>query len=184
MVRKPVYWRYKNTILLLVSLAAFFALANSPAVKSAITSVGSLGLFGVVLTGILFVSIFTAAPAAVILFFLAKHHSPVVVALYAGFGAVIGDYLIFRYLKNNIFTELHDIFNKLGGTYFSRLFSTPYFSWALPILGAAIIASPLPDEVGITMMGLSRVKNWQFAIISFTLNTIGIFFILTAARTL
>lgn len=48
--------------------------------------------------------------------------------------------------------------------------------------GAFIIASPFPDEMRIGLIGASKLKNWQFLILSFLLNSIGIFVVVTAAR--
>jgi len=63
-----------------------------------------------------------------------------------------------------------------------KLFLSPFFTWLIPIAGAFIIASPLPDEIGISLMGLSKVKNWHFILITFLLNAIGIFLVVTLAR--
>ncbi len=183
-MKEPKYknWKYKNTTLLVISFIVLLIFADMPVVKNTINSISSLGNLGVFFTGIFFVSIFTVAPATVILFSLAQKFSPASVALFAGLGAVVGDYLIFRFLKDRVFSELQPLFKGLGGSYLKKFFHTPYFAWILPILGAAIIASPLPDEIGISMMGLSKVKNWQFALISWVLNTAGIFIILSVVQ--
>jgi membrane protein YqaA with SNARE-associated domain len=175
-------WQYTNTTLLILSLVIFFFLSETNFIKDLIIKIGELGYLGAFLVGIFFVSIFTVAPASVILFYLAKNNDPFLTAVFAGMGAVVGDYLIFRFLKDKVFEELHPVFNKIKGSYFHRLFHTPYFSWLLPVIGATIIASPLPDEIGITLMGLSRVKGWQFIVITFILNTIGILAIIGLAK--
>ena len=61
-----------------------------------------------------------------------------------------------------------------------HLIHTKYFSWTLPVLGAVIIASPLPDEMGVGLMGISKLKTSQFILLSFVLNSIGIFIIVSA----
>ncbi len=175
-------WHYKNTALLICGLVILFLIADTDYVKSILVSIGQLGYLGAFITGIFFVSIFTVAPASVVLFYLATQHDPILLSMLAGLGAVLGDYVIFRFLKDRVFEELHYLFKKMGGSKLSRLFNTPYFAWALPILGAAIIASPFPDEIGISLLGLSRVKNWQFVVVTYLLNTIGIFIIITASE--
>lgn len=175
-------WPYKNTTLLLISLAAVFYLAQTPAVDSLIKQAGTFGYAGAFITGIFFVSTFTAAPAALVLFNLADHLHAVEVALLAGLGAMVGDYLLFRLIRDNVFGELRQIFGRLHHPHVSALFRTPYFVWLLPVLGAAIIASPLPDEVGVSILGLSKLKKWQFFAVTFLLNAIGIFLIVTAAK--
>jgi hypothetical protein len=176
-------WPYSNTGILILSLVLLYVFADYPFIKNFMSSIGALGYLGAFITGIFFVSIFTVAPASVILFDLANTLNPILVAILAGFGTVLGDYLIFSFLRDKLFNELKPLFYKFGGTLLKKLFLTPYFSWLIPIFGAVIIASPLPDETGITMLGLSKVKIWQFLLITFLLNSAGIFILVTIAVT-
>ncbi|MFY9484841.1 MAG: hypothetical protein WAP74_04505 [Patescibacteria group bacterium] len=175
-------WSYKNTTLLVVSLLIFWYFAGSDTVKSVIQLVGELGYVGALLTGMFLVSTFTVAPALVVLYHLAEVLNPFEIAVLAGIGGVGGDYLIFRYLKDRIFTELKPLLQHLGGSYISTIFKTPYFAWLTPLIGAAIIASPFPDEIGVGILGISKLKNWQFILLSFLLNATGIFIVVTIAR--
>lgn len=177
-------WRYKNTGLLIVSVALLFYLAETPFVERVIVTMGSFGYVGSFISGIFFVSTFTVVPAGVVLYHIAESLNPLGVALSAGLGAVIGDFIIFRFFKDHVFEELRPIFSKLGNHPILRIFSTPYFAWILPVLGAFIIASPFPDEVGIGLMGLSRMKSWKFLVLTFVLNATGIFFVVTLALSL
>jgi len=177
-------WKYKNTFFLLLSLVALFYFSGTDFGQSIITGISKLGYIGSFFSGIFFVSTFTVVPASVVLFKLAQVYNPLLIALTAGLGAVIGDYIIFRFLKDNVFDEIKPVFMKLGGSHFSQLISTPYFAWLAPVLGALIIASPFPDEIGVGLMGISKLKNWQFLTISFLLNGLGILFIITVANSL
>ena len=95
---------------------------------------------------------------------------------------MLGDYIIFRFLKDRVFDEFASVVAKIGGSHLRQLLHTPYFAWLLPVLGAIIIASPLPDELGITLMGLGKIKNWQFLTLSFVLNSSGILIIASLAH--
>ena len=183
-IEKYKNWKFKNTFFLVVSLVLFFYFADTSFVKNIINSIGTLGYLGAFIVGIFFVSTFTVAPASVVLFYLSKEINPVEIALIAGLGAVLGDFMIFRFLKDRVFEELKPIFMKLGGSYVSQLFSTPYFAWFPPVLGAIIIASPFPDEIGIGLLGITKLKSWQFIGLSFILNSLGIFLIVTIANLL
>lgn len=176
------HWRYKNTAFLILSLVIFFFLADTPQVKNIITFIGDFGYIGAFFVGILFVSVFTVAPAAVVLFYLAENLNPLGIALAAGTGGVVGDYLILRYLKDRVFNELKPIFINHGGKPLRKLFKTPFFAWAVPILGAIIIMSPFPDEVGIGLMGLSKIRTWKLMGILYLLDVAGIFLIVIAAK--
>lgn len=175
-------WKYKNTTLLIVSIITFIYLAQTPTIQSLIKQAGTLGYFGAFITGIFFVSTFTAAPAAIVLFNIADNLHPIEVALLAGLGAMVGDYLIFRLMKDKIFDEMRPIFTRLQHPYVRTLFKTPYFAWLLPVIGALIIASPLPDEVGVSMLGLTKIKRWQFFLVTYLLNAFGILVIVYLAK--
>ncbi len=175
-------WGYKNTGFLIVSVVVFFYFADTDFVKNIINIIGNFGYLGAFITGIFFVSTFTVAPAMVVLYNLADKLNPFEVAILAGLGAVAGDYLIFRFFKDKVFEELKPLFFRLQGHYFRKVFRTPYFTWLTPLIGAVIIASPFPDEVGVGILGIARLKNWQFALLSFFLNATGIFIIVTIAK--
>lgn len=168
--------------MLVISIMLFFWLAKTPLVDSLIKEVGTLGYLGAFITGVFFVSTFTVAPAAVILFHLADSLHPIEVALLAGLGAMVGDYFIFRFMKDRVFEELLPVIRRLHTPRIKILFKSPYFAWLLPVAGAFVIASPLPDEAGVTMLGLSKIKRWQFFLLAFVLNAVGIFLIVTATK--
>lgn len=170
--------------MLFLSIVAVFVLAGTDTFQSWLNSIGGLGYLGAFIAGLLFVSTFTVTPAAFVLFNLADHLNPLLVALIAGTGAMLGDYLIFKYMRDKVFDELGGLFNRWRGHQFRRLFKTPFFAWMMPVIGAALIASPLPDEIGISMLGLSKLKKWQFLLLTFLLNSLGIFFVVLLARSI
>ncbi|KKR21507.1 MAG: hypothetical protein UT48_C0007G0028 [Parcubacteria group bacterium GW2011_GWE2_39_37] len=175
-------WKYKNTFLLLVSLIVLYFVAETEFVKQFIAKIGEWGYFGAFLVGIFFVSTFTVAPSVLVIYYLAQSLNPWEVAIFAGIGAVIGDALIFSFLRDGIFDEIRPLFSFFQKPLFLRMINSSYFAWFLPIIGALIIASPFPDEIGISLMGLSKIKRWQFLIVSFVLNSAGLLIITTLAR--
>lgn len=178
------HWRYKNSTLLVASIVTIFFLADTDIAHALISRVGTYGYLGAAITGVFFVSTFTVAPASLVLFHLAQEFNPVLIAASAGLGALLGDLLIFRFLRDGVFEELRPLVSGFGESHLGTLFRTPYFAWLMPVIGAAIIASPLPDEIGIGLLGLSRMKLWQFALLAFALNALGIFAIVTVAAAL
>lgn len=178
-MKKSSKWRYKNTTFLVLSLVALFYVADTEVVHALIKQIGSYGYLGAAITGVFFVSTFTVAPASVVLFHLAQEFNPILIALCAGAGAAIGDLLIFRFLKDRVFDELAPLFRRFGNSHVSYVFKTPYFAWFLPVIGAVIIASPIPDEIGIGLMGLSNIRFWQFMLLAFVLNATGIFIVVS-----
>lgn len=175
-------WQFANTLLLVVSLIAFFVLASTPAVHGFISTVGHLGYLGALVTGAFFVSTFTVAPAIVVLYSLAHALPPVPLALAAGVGAMLGDFILFKFVRDRLYDEWAPVFSRLSDTPFGQLFASPFFAWLTPVIGALIIASPFPDEVGVGMLGLSKLESWKMLLITFVLNAVGIFFVVLAAN--
>ncbi len=174
-------WRHKNLIIFFLSLIVAFLLSRFEPFSNFLLNLGELGYLGAFFAGILFVSIFTVATGAVILLVLAESLSPIEIGIIAGLGAVVGDFIIFRFIKDNLLEEVTPIYNRFGGNHISHVLHTKYFSWTLPVIGAIIIASPFPDEIGVSLMGISKMKTYQFLLTSFLLNAIGIFLVVSAS---
>lgn len=180
--RRHLYFRYKNLTLALAGILLAASVSKIDAVHQILTGLGNFGYVSAFIAGGLFVSTFTVAAGAIILFFLAETFTPWEIGLIAGLGAVVGDLTIFKFVKNGLAGEITEIYNHLDGRHHLRkLFHSKYFSWTLPVVGALIIASPLPDELGVTLMGISRLNTFQFLITSFLLNSAGIFLVVSGA---
>ncbi len=174
-------WKYKNLTFFFLSFIAALLLSRYEPFHNFLLNLGGLGYIGAFFAGMLFVFTFTIATGAVILFVLAESLSPIEIGIIAGLGAVVGDFIIFRFIKDNLLEEVTPIYNRFGGNHISHVLHTKYFSWTLPVIGAIIIASPFPDEIGVSLMGISKMKTYQFLLISFLLNTIGIFLVISAS---
>mgnify|MGYP001573402360 CR=1 FL=1 len=172
--------------LAVVILSIFIAiiLAKTGALESLITSTQKIRFLGSFIAGILFVSVFTAAPATVALGEIAQSNSVIVVAILGGLGALIGDLLIFRFVKDKLSEELLGLIKKSKSERLMSISRIKGLRWVVPLIGALIIASPLPDEIGVVMLGLSKMKNSLFIPLSFFLNSIGILIIGLIAKSL
>lgn len=182
-VRKN-HFKYKNLTILGIGLLLAAFLYKFELFHSLLLALGSLGYIGAFFAGMLFVSSFTVATGMVILLVLAEQLIPLEIAVLAGIGAVVGDLFIFHFVKDGLISEIQPIFERFGGKHIQTLLHTKYFSWSLPLIGALIIASPLPDEIGVSLMGISKMSTVKFLIVSFMLNSIGIFFIVSASLVL
>lgn len=139
-------------------------------------------LLAIFVAGFCFVSIFTILPATVVLGQFAIEQSLPLVAVIGGLGALCGDYVIFRFFRDRIAGDMR-FFSSL--TFFRQLkhFHRLHVSrWFLAIVGAIIVASPLPDEVGLAMLGLTKIGMRLFVPVSFVLNTGSIVLVGLVAR--
>lgn len=169
----------KNNIMrdlgiIILSIVIAVILAKTGALAGILTSTQEWTVLGSLVAGIFFVSIFTAAPAGVVLFEIAAANSIWEVALFGGIGALIGDLIIFRFIKDSLSEDIHWLIRKTKQERLTSIFHLNLFRWIVPFIGALIVASPLPDEIGLAMMGLSKMKTSVFMPISFTLNFLGI----------
>ncbi len=176
------HWKYKNITFLIISFALVLFVLQNETIHSYLLHLGNFGYIGAFLAGVLFVSTFTVATGAIILLVLAETLSPIEIGIIAGFGAVVGDFVIFRFFKDDLAEEIKSIYNLFDRkNHLKKVFHTKYFSWTLPVIGAVIIASPLTDEIGVSLMGISKMTTFRFLLISFLLNAIGIFLVVSAS---
>lgn len=100
-----------------------------------------------------------------------------------GLGALIGDLFIFNLVKFSFQDEFDRIKNtktmqKLGKL-IDRNLSKKIKFYLLFLFAEFLIATPLPDEAGMTILaGFTKIKQSILAISSFILHTIAIYLIL------
>ncbi len=122
---------------------------------------------------------FTAAPATVLLLIMSQEVNLISGALIGGLGGLLADTLIFSLIRFSMNDELKALRKERPVHYFISKIPKPVNKYLIPILGGLIIASPLPDEIGVAMLaGSKKISTPIFLLISFGASTIGIFSIL------
>lgn len=175
-------WRWSNTLLLILSLIVFGLFVRTQLAHEIFEVFKGFSYIGVFIAGLLSPSTFTAVPAYALIFGFANDLNPLLTALVAGSGAMVGDYLIYRFIKNRVFEELAPLVKYFHNERLIAIFHTPYFAWLAPLFGVLLIASPLPDEVGLGMLGIGEMRRRVFLLITFTINTLGILTVVLLAR--
>jgi len=164
----------RDIIIIAASVAFAVYIARSDLID--FLRVGFIPLEAVVV-GFFFTSLLTVAPAGVAFAELAHVTTPIHLAAWGALGSVIGDLVLFFFVRDAL---SRDIMALLRGPWVRKLkalFNTPLLSWAIPVAGAIAIASPLPDEIGIAMLGLSKTDVRFFVPISYAMNFLGILLI-------
>lgn len=173
--------------LAIVALSIFVAvlLARSDALIVLFTSTREWEHIGSFIAGIFFTSVFTAAPAVVTLGEIAQVYPIPMTAFSGALGALLGDLIIFRFVKDRLSQDLIQLVSHAGGAKrFKALFRLKFFRWLTFLVGGLIIASPLPDEIGISLLGFSKMRTNLFMVLSFVFNFIGIYIIGLIARSI
>lgn len=172
---------YTDLAIILISIAVAVILLKSGAVEHLLLTTGEVRVFGNFLAGALFTSTFTIAPATVALLEIGKLIPPLEVALVGGLGAAVGDFIIFLFLRNRLAEDLRFILRGQRHLY-ETIVGRRFFRFLTPLLGALIIASPLPDEIGLAILGFSRLGTSILLPVSFLANAVGIFIVAAVGR--
>jgi hypothetical protein len=175
-------FKYPKLFMLLISIIAAYVIFQNPLINQHIAFLGNFSYVSVFFAGLLFAFGFTAAIAVGFLIAL-QPGNIFLAALIAGLGALVSDLLIFRFVKVSFDKEFNLLKRTIILRKINKLFKknlglkiTSYIMYAFT---GIIIASPLPDEIGVILLaGLTKINQKILAVISFVLNTIGIFLIL------
>ncbi|MBI4085598.1 MAG: hypothetical protein HY432_03810 [Candidatus Liptonbacteria bacterium] len=170
--------------IIVFSIFVAVVLVKTGAVEYLLANAEGSKFLGSFLAGLFFVSIFTVVPAAVVLIEIAKINPVWEVALIGGAGALAGDFIIFQFVRDNLVADIRWLVQKTKQERLVSIFHLKLFRWLVPFVGALVIASPLPDEIGLAMMGLSKMKTAAFIPVSFLLNFLGILIIGLMAKLL
>lgn len=146
------------------------------------------GYISIFLAGLFFSFSFTTAFATALFIDMAPEVHPLIAAPIGGIGALIADLTIFSLVRFSFDDELHHLFSRPFAQRIWMLFHhqnltermKAYLLWSIAGL---IIASPLPDELGVFLLGhAATVERRWFAPFCFLVNTAGILVILWGAR--
>jgi hypothetical protein len=167
----------KSLSILLFGLGLVICLAVFiwPVSREYVTNLANGSWLGLLVIGLLYAISFTSAFATGMIISVASSYPPILIALIGGLGALIYDLIIFLFIKK---ASHQGFFSELKKKYLNR----SSVSWFLIVLGAIVIASPLPDELGSGLFGSSKLKPKYFIPISFVLNAFGIFVIALIAK--
>ncbi len=169
-----------------LSVVVSFIMVRTNLLSGLISSTSGIKYLGGLIAGFFFTSIFTTAPAIVALGEIAKSGSPFITAFLGAVGALLGDLIIFRFVRDRLTDHMYEVLahEKWWKRVHHLTFRLKYFRWFTFLIGGIIIASPLPDELGISLLGLSKMKTRQFMPISFIFNFLGILIIGLLAKSM
>ena len=172
----------QDALLIAASVWAAWAIVHFEFVHYALAQAGDGVLYASFLAGLFFTSLLTTAPAIAVLGELAQEGNLLLIALVGALGSVVGDFLIFMFVRDRIARDAEFLLRGPRAMRILHIFKHRRFRRILPWVGALIIASPLPDELGLALLGLSKLSNRYFFVIAYTMNFAGIILIGLVAR--
>ncbi len=177
LLSEKLIWNHKKLILLILSVVLAIFILKSSSLQKSLYNVGTLGYLGVFIAGLFFSYGFTTAPAMSILYLLGNNLNPINVAFIGAFGALISDYIIFRFVKYSLMDEIKKLSNEFKFHPHLKKGYIKFLKKIAPLIASFIIASPLPDELAASILGSIKVNDKEFLLISYISNFIGILII-------
>ena len=181
-IKKLVNFKYPKIMLFVIAIILAYIIFRNPFIKDFISNLGTLSYIGIFIAGMFFAFGFTA-PFSVG-FFISLNPSNIWIAgIIGGLGALMSDLIIFSTIKVSFEDEFKRLRNSKTFVRITKLIERSikekiriYLMYAF---AGILIASPLPDEAGVTMLaGLTKISAKSLAPISFILNTLGILILL------
>lgn len=172
----------RDALVFLVSLAFAYLIIDANLIHRAGEFLGPWSVVAILIVGFFFTSVLTVAPAAVALGEFSQDMPLLLVAGVGALGSVLADLIIFRLFRDHVADDIRALLYAGGVRKLSVLRRSKLMRRTLSVLGALIIASPLPDEIGIALMGASRMKPQTFIMVAYAMNALGILLVGLAAR--
>ena len=175
----------QDIAIIILSVLVAVLLVRTDVLGNILASAGQTEIFGAFIAGMFFTSIFTTAPAIAALGEISLLQGIFYTALLGAAGSVLGDLIIFRFVRDRFSEHVSEIMtHQSAWRRFHLLFKRRFFRWLTFFIGGFILASPLPDELGIAVLGFSKMRIKYFALLSFVFNFLGILAIGIIARSL
>lgn len=164
----------RDIIYILLGACLAIVLVRTGALDSLLNLLGN-GAIAAFIVGIFFTSAFTIAPSSVAIAHMAQSTPMGTIVLWGALGALCGDLILFFFIRDRFSEDLRNSLKPSFIKHVMRSFHLGFLKWLAPLVGAVIIASPLPDELGLALMGLSRTKLAVLIPVSFVMNAFGVY---------
>jgi len=106
------------------------------------------------------------------------------VALIGGLGSLAANSIVYKFFKEEIIDDIQFIEKRYAKRIAHKIIHSKTVIGLTPYIAALLLASPLPDELGILMLAGANFKYTRFFLFSFAFHTIGILIIILAGSAL
>ena len=182
--KKWIRFGYKHTLLAILVVILTVILLDTAVIAAILKWFQNVKYLGAFIGGMMLVSSFLAAPAVVLLLAVADNVPTYQLVLVAAFGSVLGDWLILKFLQDEIAVEMRPLARRLNMRRRLAKLKKSRMRYVVIAIGAFIVMMPAPDELGLSLMGIGHLKRYKILIICFFLNCIGIFSLITLSKTI
>jgi len=164
----------QDLVIIILSICFAVLLVKTEIIHQLLFSSYTNGFFESLIAGLFFTSIFTTAPAMVALGEISQVVPILHVAFFGALGALMGDLILFKFIRDRFSDDIAEFLRKKKEKKVKVSEHFDLIKWFSFFIGCLIIASPLPDELGIGLLGFTKVKMKLFIPISYIFNFAGI----------
>lgn len=164
----------KDLIFIFIGIAIALTLHQLGVIDSIARFAGG-SILSILVVGLFFTSTFTIAPAAVALIHLSNYAPLSEIVLFGAIGAMIGDSIMFFFIRDRFADDIINSIRPSIKKHIAHSFHFGFLKWISPLVGALIIASPIPDEIGLGLMGISKVRTVVLLPVAFVMNALGVY---------
>ncbi|HXK36950.1 MAG TPA: hypothetical protein VJ553_05195 [Candidatus Paceibacterota bacterium] len=173
----------RDISILIVSIGIAVVVKNTGALNWLLEHAERIPYLASFVVGMFFTSFLTVVPATVAIAELARGGTPILqLALIGGMGAMVADFILYIILREAVAEPLLVLVQAGSSDRLKRYIRKGKHRLMGTLLGAVIIASPLPDEVGLVLMGLAKARWYTTVLLTYCLNAVGIAIVATAVR--
>ena len=182
MIRKT-YIRhfFKDSFILIGGIFVAVLLVQLGSVERFIEATRNFQIFTSIVGGMFFTSVLTIAPASVALVAISQSMPGFLVAFWGACGAAIVDYILLSFVRNGVERDVEGLMKPALRRKVISLFHFGFLKWVVIVLGAFMIMSPLPDEIGIALLGFSKIRPRHLFLLTFVLHFFGIWALVSVA---
>jgi uncharacterized membrane protein YdjX (TVP38/TMEM64 family) len=181
--RKIFSFKYPKLFLLITFIGIAYYLFSTSFASKLIDSLSNQGYHWVFISGVLTTFGFTA-PFGIGVLSKIIVEDILLATLIGAMGAMIADLFIFHTIKFSFANELKTLEKTKAIQEIEKIVKknkhVKVVHYLLYVFAGLMVMSPLPDEIGVSMLaGLTTINPIKFAIISFSLHSLAIFSILS-----
>lgn len=165
-----------DIVVFLAALAAAFIIATSEAFRVHVLQLVPVFIIAELIAGGLYTSLLTVPISLSLISVLVEERNLWLIVFVGAIGATVVDYVIM-----NVF---HKASRKIEAksSKWERLRKNRTAGVALRVLGLLCLATPVPDEVAMSILGITRISLKNFILLVYPAKAFGIFLVATSLQ--
>lgn len=166
------------------SVIAAFLLVQQGIIDSFLDATSGSLILSSFFAGVFFTSLLTVVPAGVALVAIGQTLNPFVVAFFGALGAMCVDLIVLSFVRKDLSQDVDGLASMTFRRHVIKAFHFGFLKWVAFISGLFLIATPLPDEAGLFLVGISKINPKYLPLVFFSAHFLGILAIVSIATAL